>query len=61
MAYAEELDGAFKDMDHNPQLVDWHGEVIQLPAQYRGHRLGHNWSISWVTDQVLKQKNSSIE
>ena len=52
----KELDGAFKDMDHNPQLVNWHGEVIQLPTNYKGHRLGHNWSISWVTDQTLKQK-----
>ena len=51
----KELDGAFRDMDHNPQIVDWHGEVTQLPTSYKGHRLGHNWSISWVTDQILKQ------
>jgi hypothetical protein len=51
----KELDGAFSSLDFNPQVVDWRGEVIELPDSYRGHRLGHNWSISWVSDQLKAQ------
>lgn len=46
------LDGAFSKFKIDPQLVDWYGKVITLPDTYRGHRLGHNWSISWVVDQL---------
>ena len=49
----KDLDGAFKDMDNDPQQVDWHGTVTLLPREYKGHRLGHNWSISWVIDQIV--------
>ncbi|MEM7153821.1 MAG: alpha/beta hydrolase [Myxococcota bacterium] len=48
----QELDGAFRDMDPDPQLVDLPGEVTELPESYRGHRLGHNWAISWVADRI---------
>ncbi len=51
----KDLDGAFKDMDNDPQQVDWHGTVTLLPREYKGHRLGHNWSISWVIDQVIQK------
>ena len=44
------LDGAFKRLKADPQIVDWRGEVTRLPENYRGRRLGHNWSISWVVD-----------
>ncbi|MCA9704230.1 MAG: alpha/beta hydrolase [Myxococcales bacterium] len=48
----QELDNAFRDMDPNPQIVDLPGEVTELPETYQGHRLGHNWSISWVVDHL---------
>lgn len=47
-----DLDGAFRDIDPDPQVVDLPGEVTVLPESYRGHRLGHNWSISWVVDHL---------
>ena len=48
-----ELDGAFKDMEHDPQTVDIAGaRVVLLPKTYRDRRLGHNWSISWVADHL---------
>ncbi len=46
------LDGAFRDIDPDPQLVDLPGESTLLPESYRGHRLGHNWSVSWVVDHL---------
>ncbi|MCX4246315.1 alpha/beta fold hydrolase [Paraliomyxa miuraensis] len=48
----QQLDGAFDDLDTDPQIVDLPGEVTRLPETYRGHRLGHNWSISWVVDHL---------
>ena len=48
-----ELDNAFNNLDEDPQLVSVKGMgVTTLPDDYRGHRLGHNWSISWVADQI---------
>ena len=50
------LDSAFKDLPSDPQLVSIEGmQVVGLPAEYRGQRLGHNWSISYVIDQQVKQ------
>ena len=46
------LDGAFKDWPTDPQVVAIPGPVTRLPATYRGHRLGHNWSLSWVADKL---------
>jgi pimeloyl-ACP methyl ester carboxylesterase len=48
----KELDGAFRDLATDPQIVELPGEVTVLPETYRGHRLGHNWSISWVVDHL---------
>lgn len=49
----QDLDGAFKDMKTNPQFIDLKdSKATQLPATYRGNRLGHNWSISWVADTL---------
>jgi hypothetical protein len=46
------IDNAFSALPADPQLVDIPGsEVVTLPDSYRGHRLGHNWSISWVVEQ----------
>lgn len=42
-------DGAFKDLEVDPQLVELPGlEVTQLPPEYEGGRLGHNRSITFV-------------
>ena len=49
------LDGAFKDLDVDPQIIHLTGStVIRLPETYRGKRLGHNWSISWVADELAQ-------
>lgn len=48
----QHLDGAFEDLATDPQVVELPGEVTRLPERYRGHRLGHNWSISWVVDHL---------
>lgn len=48
----KELDGAFESMAVDPQVVELPGEVTRLPETYRGHRLGHNWSISWVVEHL---------
>ena len=51
----QELDGAFKDLDHDPQSVDIkNSNVTRLPKTYKGNKLGHNWSISWVADELSK-------
>ena len=48
-----ELDGAFRGMPVDPQVVDIPGSQVQLlPATYNGRRLGHNWSVSWVGDKL---------
>jgi hypothetical protein len=52
----KEIDGAFKEMDHDPQVVDWRGDAFTLPKTYRGKRLGHNWSISAAVDSILKDE-----
>ena len=47
------LDSAFKKLKDDPQNLDLIGsKVIRLPETYRGRRLGHNWSISWVADEL---------
>lgn len=49
----QELDGAFKDLDYDPQVVDIkNSSVTRLPETYKGNKLGHNWSISWVADKI---------
>ena len=51
----QELDGAFKDLDYDPQVVDIKNSyVTRLPKTYKGNKLGHNWSISWVADELSK-------
>ena len=47
-------DGAFRDLDFNPQDINFdNGEIILLPETMNGQRLGHNWSITWVIDNYL--------
>jgi pimeloyl-ACP methyl ester carboxylesterase len=49
------VDGVFKDLPADPQRHDIPGsQVVTLPDEYRGHRLGHNWSISWVADRLVQ-------
>ena len=50
----QELDGAFKDLDFDPQVAEIKdSSVTRLPETYKGNKLGHNWSISWVADEIL--------
>ena len=50
------LDLAFNNLKEDPQNLNLKGSnAIRLPESYRGRRLGHNWSISWVAD-YLKEK-----
>ncbi len=51
----KELDGAFKNLEYDPQVIELQGsEVIRLPETYNNRRLGHNWSLSWVADHINK-------
>ena len=51
----KELDGAFNSLDYDPQIIDVQGSnVIRLPGVYNGRRLGHNWSLSWVAEEITK-------
>ena len=53
----QELDGAFKDLDYDPQVVEIkNSTVTRLPETYKGNKLGHNWSISWVADEISKEE-----
>jgi triacylglycerol esterase/lipase EstA (alpha/beta hydrolase family) len=49
-----QLDNAFKDLPEDPQQINIQGsQVTTLPDAYKGNRLGHNWSISWVADEAF--------
>ncbi|MFL2706664.1 MAG: alpha/beta hydrolase [Gammaproteobacteria bacterium] len=51
----QELDGAFRNLDYDPQEVEIkNSTVTRLPETYKGNKLGHNWSISWVADELNK-------
>lgn len=51
----KELDVAFKNLDSDPQVINLPGSnVKRLPETYNGRRLGHNWSISWVAEEISK-------
>ena len=48
-------DGAFRDLDYDPQdIILVNSAVTLLPETMNGHRLGHNWSISWVINNYLE-------
>ena len=52
-----QLDGAFKDMPQDPQIIELEGSrVTRLPSEHNGNRLGHNRSLSWVADHVAGQR-----
>ncbi len=53
----QELDGAFNHLDYDPQVVDIkNSSITRLPKTYKGNKLGHNWSISWVADEISKKE-----
>jgi pimeloyl-ACP methyl ester carboxylesterase len=53
----QELDGAYNNLDYDPQVVDIkNSNVTRLPKTYKGNKLGHNWSISWVADEISREK-----
>ena len=50
----QQLDNVYKDFFEDPQKVDIEGSFVStLPDTYKGNRLGHNWSISWVADEAF--------
>ena len=56
-----QLDGAFKDMPQDPQIIELAGsQVMRLPGEYNGHRLGHNWSLSWVADHIAANEHHPL-
>ena len=43
----------FKNLKEDPQNVKILGSIVtRLPQSYKKNKLGHNWSISWVVDQL---------
>lgn len=53
------LDGAYRNLENDPQVVDIEGSVaVTLPETYRERRLGHNWAVSWVADRIANAKKS---
>lgn len=51
-----ELDNAFNRLDSNPMEVEIpHSVVVTLPETYRNRRLGHNWSVSYVAEQIAEK------
>ncbi len=53
------LDGAYRNMDVDPQVVAIEGSVaVTLPETYRERRLGHNWAVSWVAERIANAKKS---
>ena len=50
----QQLDNVYKDFFEDPQKVDIEGSFVStLPDTYKGNRLGHNWSLSWVADEAF--------
>ena len=49
----QEIDGAFRSYTNDPQELSLPNAVqTRLPETYNGRKLGHNWSISWVAEQL---------
>lgn len=47
-------DGAFRDLAVDPQAIQLpFASIDELPPTMDGHRLGHNWSVTWVIDRYL--------
>jgi len=51
----QEIDGAFRNYRKDPQEISISSALqTRLPQTYNERKLGHNWSISWVADQILE-------
>ncbi len=51
----KQQDGAYRDMDYDPQVIHFdNSEIILLPETMDGERLGHNWSVTWVINNYIK-------
>ncbi len=51
-------DGAFRDLASDPQEVDLpFYQTYELPPTMDGHRLGHNWSVTWVLDKHVGKRH----
>lgn len=51
----KQQDGAYRDLDFDPQDINFYNSaIILLPETMNGQRLGHNWSITWVINNYLK-------
>ena len=49
-------DGAFKHLEFDPQnVLIKGGKVIALPETWQNTRLGHNKSIQWVCEKVIRK------
>lgn len=49
------LDGAFKGYAEDPQVRPLPALAVEaLPETFRGHRLGHNWSVSAVVERLVQ-------
>ena len=49
----KKLDGIFKNLNYDPQNIEILGSnVTRLPETYKNNKLGHNWSLSWVADEL---------
>ncbi|MEE9572960.1 MAG: hypothetical protein V3W20_07930, partial [Candidatus Neomarinimicrobiota bacterium] len=52
----KQQDGAFRDLDYDPQEINFDNSLIfLLPETINGQRLGHNWSVTWVINNYLKE------
>lgn len=52
----QKLDGAFREYAYDPQEILIPNSLqVRLPETYKGKKLGHNWSISWVADKLSSQ------
>ncbi len=51
----KDIDNAFKNLELDPQIISLdRNKAYFLPSKYKNRRLGHNWSISYVADEILK-------
>ncbi len=51
----KQQDGAFRDIDYDPQNINFdNSKIFLLPDTMNGQRLGHNWSVTWVINNYLK-------
>lgn len=52
----KKLDGVYLALPYDPQIVDIKGSTVtRLPEEYNGNKLGHNWAISWVADEIVRR------